>query len=261
VVATDLDFKALKKCASEDWPRPGAGARLELRPLDVREASDWESAVRACESALGGLDAMVNFAGYLRPAAADAATEDEVDMHIDVNVRGCVHGTRAAAKLMAAQVREGRLPHGGHVINVASLGALAPATGYALYIGTKYAVRGFSLCAAKDLEPHGVYVSVLLPDAAQTPMLTLQKDYDASAIAFSGQPLSAEAVADAVVADLLQHRQRELCLSTSWLRRHGARFGDLFSDCRAVSWIEASMRAKGRRRQRELNGAAAAKAS
>jgi hypothetical protein len=46
-------------------------------------------------------------------------------------------------------------------------------------------------------------------------MLTLQKDYDASAIALSGQPLSAEAVPDAVVADLLQHRQREMCLSSS----------------------------------------------
>ena len=75
--------------------------------------------------------------------------DEDVHRHFDVNVKGVIFGTRAAAARM--------IPQGhGHVVNIASMAALAPIPGLALYSASKYAVRAFSLAAAEELRAHGV---------------------------------------------------------------------------------------------------------
>jgi 3-oxoacyl-[acyl-carrier protein] reductase len=53
----------------------------------------------------------------------------------------------------------------------------------------RFGCRGFSLCASKDLDPLGVCVTCVLPDAVQTPMADLQLDFDEASMAFSGGDL------------------------------------------------------------------------
>ncbi len=205
VIAADVDVAGLERAAeAEGWP----AGRVSRRGLDVRDAAAWAEIVAATERDEGGLDVLVNNAGVLRPGAVESIASADVDFHFDVNAKGSIYGTLAAARAMAARGR-------GHIVNIASLAALAPVPGLSLYAASKHALRGFSLSVAVELKPKGVWVTCICPDAVATPMLDLQLDYPEAAITFSGPaPLRAGDVAGAVVYALAK-RPVELALPLS----------------------------------------------
>ena len=203
VFATDLNEAGLRSAARE-WPAD----RTLLRALDVRDPEAWGAVTTAAFEAWGRIDVVMNIAGFLHPARVHEVTDREVDLTFDVNVKGVVYGTRAAARIMVPQRR-------GHIINIASMAALAPVPGLALYCASKYAVRGFSLSAAGDLRPHGVSVTVVCPDAVRTPMLDLQKGYEEAALTFSGRVLTVEDVAQTVLNRVLKRRPLEVAIPRS----------------------------------------------
>jgi NAD(P)-dependent dehydrogenase (short-subunit alcohol dehydrogenase family) len=178
VLATDRVLPPLQQAARR-WAAPRVPEQLQLRALDVTDPLAWEAAVAAAQRCWGGLDVLVSVAGVLVPGWAHELTDDAVDLHLDVNVKGVVHGVRAVVPGMIAQGH-------GHIVNVASLAALAPVSGLALYCASKYAVRGYSLSVALELRPHGIAVTVVCPDPVQTPMLDVQRDVEAAAMTFSG---------------------------------------------------------------------------
>ena len=149
-------------------------------PLDVRSPEAWEAVLARAQDDFGGLDTLINFAGLLIPAGVLDVTQRQIDAHVDVMVKGVMHGTAAAAKAFQAQRAPAHDGHGGHIVNVSSLGAVAPVSGVSLYQAAKAGCRTFSLAAAKDLADHGIAVSVLMPDAVATPMADLQLLYDES---------------------------------------------------------------------------------
>lgn len=202
VVATDVNEEGLHVAAEED----GWSDSVVLRTLDVRRNDQWRDVTDFAVQQLERLDLVFNVAGYLRPARTPDYTEDDVHMHFDVNVKGVIFGTRAAARVMIAQGH-------GHIVNVASLAGVAPIPGLTLYSASKFAVRGFSLAAAQDLKPRGVFVTAVCPDAVQTPMLDLQVDYEEAALTFSGdRTLTADDVCDAILGPVLNKRPVELLL-------------------------------------------------
>ena len=203
LVATDLDEARLDSAARADgWPE----GRVLRRGLDVRVPSEFEAAIALARSAFGRFDLMFNVAGYLRPGYAHEAAVEEIDRHLDVNVKGVIHGTRAAAAVMVAQGF-------GHIVNVASLAGHVPVKGLGLYSTSKFAVRGFSLVAAHELRPHGVFVTAVCPDAVKTPMLELQVAYPEAAISFSSpETLSVEDVTRVIVGHVLARRPLEVLI-------------------------------------------------
>lgn len=234
VLATDLDERALADSAQR-WP----AEQVECRRLDVTDPLAWEAAVAAAQRCFGGLDGLVNVAGVLVPGWAHELSDGAVDLHLDVNVKGVVHGVRAVVPGMIAQGR-------GHIVNVASLAGLAPVPGLALYAASKYAVRGYSLSVALELRRHGIAVTVVCPDAVQTPMLDLQRRVDAAAMTFSGsRVLTVREVSEAILR-ALDERPLELLLppSRGWL----AKLADLVpASGRALAPL---LRWQGRRKQR-----------
>jgi 3-oxoacyl-[acyl-carrier protein] reductase len=221
------------------WIPSRSGERAQVRALDVTDPLAWEAAVAAARQCFGGLDVLVNVAGVLVPGWAHELTDEAVDLHVDVNVKGVVHGVRAVAPGMIAQGH-------GHIVNVASLAALAPVPGLSLYCATKYAVRGYSLSVALELRRHGVAVTVVCPDAVQTPMLDVQRDVEAAAMTFSGpRVLTVREVSEAIVR-AMEERPLEVLLppSRGWL----AKLADLVPSSGRV--IEPVLRWQGRRKQR-----------
>ncbi|MCA9656112.1 MAG: SDR family oxidoreductase [Myxococcales bacterium] len=234
VMATDLDPERLAETAA-GW----SSARTRVRRLDVTDPEQWQDAIEAAEEAFGGLDVLVNVAGALVPGWSHELSDAAVDLQIDVNLKGVVHGTRAVTPGMMAR-------GGGQVINVASLAALAPVSGLAVYCATKYAVRGYSLSVAMELRAHGIAVTVVCPDAVQTPMLDVQRDVEAAAMTFSGpRVLTAHEVSEAIVR-AMDERPLEVLLppSRGWL----AKLADLAPLSGRV--LEPVLRWQGRRRQR-----------
>src|SRR5262245_31488632 len=97
VFATDVRLDALEAAAEAGaWPRE----RTHLAALDVRTAAAWEAALDDAEHRLGGFDVLMNVAGYLRPGQVHQDDAAEVDRHIDINTKGVIYGTRAAARRM-----------------------------------------------------------------------------------------------------------------------------------------------------------------
>lgn len=241
IMATDVDAAKLDEAAQDEgW----SDAAVKRRALDVRSEEAWETALDALEAAFGPADVAMNVAGVLMPAYAHAFEAKHMHLQLDVNVKGVMLGTRAASKRMIAR-------RSGHIVNIGSLASLAPTPGLSIYAASKFAVRGFSLAAATELRPHGVAVTLVMPDAVKTPMLDLQVDYEEAALTFSGAaPLMVEDVANAIVDEVLPRRPIELALPLG--RSLLARVAN------TAPWIASvlapSLLAKGRAAQRRIKG-------
>lgn len=205
VVACDINEAGIE---APD-PASATAGRLVRRRLDVRSRADWDAAVEQTVADFGSLDVCCNIAGYLKITTIDEMTDADIDNHIDVNVKGVMLGTQAAAIAMLGQGT-------GHIINMSSLAGLAPPPGLALYSGSKFAVRGFSLATAIELRKRGIAVSVVYPDAVQTPMLDIQLDHPGAAMTFSGpKALTTEDVVTAIVEHVMVKRPLELGIPRS----------------------------------------------
>lgn len=206
VWATDIDEAGLAALAAE-LGHPDT--LLRTARLDVRDPAGWETQITDLVRDWGRLDVAMNIAGYLKPGYVEQETADEVHRHFDINTKGVIFGTQAAARQMLKQ-------GSGHIINIASLAGITPVPGLNLYSASKFAVRGYSLSAAMDLGPRGVKVTVVCPDAVQTPMLDLQVDYEQAALTFSGpRALSTEDVTRAILDRALVKAPMEIMLPLS----------------------------------------------
>lgn len=201
VFATDLDLEGMRRAArANDWD----AGRLLMRRLDVGNRGAWEDLYTELIGAWGRLDLLFNVAGVIHPGRLADASEEDYDRHMDVNVRGVVNGCQVAARHMLAQGK-------GHIVNISSLAGIAPVPGIGLYSASKHAVRAYSLVLAEELRDTGVAVTVICPDAIETPMLVRQEDFEEAAITFSGRsPLTVRDVSGAVFGRVLKDRPVEV---------------------------------------------------
>lgn len=246
VAASDLSLERLREVAREDtWSTkdlaasPSAGdVRLALAALDVSDPKAWEAAWDAAEAALGPVDRVLNVAGFLAPDWIEHASDGDIERHFDVNAKGVVYGTRCAARRMIPR-------RAGHIINIGSLASLSPVPGLSLYAASKFAVRGFSLSVALELADKCVAVTVVLPDAVQTPMLDLQKPRPEAALTFSGGRVLTPADIEATLIEVMRTRPLEVAIPSS--RGALARFASAMPGL--GQRLLPLLRAMGRRRQ------------
>ncbi|MEM1350340.1 MAG: SDR family oxidoreductase [Myxococcota bacterium] len=239
LVVTDVQEDRLREVATScAWPEED----VFVRKLDVRQPHAWDLLFGEALRHFGRVDVLMNIAGYLRPGYIHEIGVGDVDKHVDVNLKGVVFGTHAAARVMVDQGH-------GHIVNIGSLASLAPVPGLCLYSASKFAVRGFSLACAQELRPHGVHVSVVLPDAVKTPMLDLQLHYEEAAMTFSGdEALTVDDVVSIVLERVLPQRPMEVMLPLG--RGSLAKFANAFPEV-AVA-LGPALTKKGLQRQKEL---------
>jgi NADP-dependent 3-hydroxy acid dehydrogenase YdfG len=113
------------------------GARVMTRRLDVTDRADVAAFAEAARREFGRVDVIVNNAGVMPLSPMAAMKVDEWDLMVDVNIKGVLHGIAAVLPEMTAR-------GSGHVINIASIGALNVSPTVAVYCATKYAVRAIS---------------------------------------------------------------------------------------------------------------------
>jgi NADP-dependent 3-hydroxy acid dehydrogenase YdfG len=113
------------------------GGIVETRRLDVTDRADVQAFADAARAVWGGIDVIVNNAGIMPLSPMASMKVDEWDRMVDVNIKGVLHGIGAVLPGMLAQ-------GSGHVINIASVGALTVSPTAAVYCATKFAVRAIS---------------------------------------------------------------------------------------------------------------------
>jgi NAD(P)-dependent dehydrogenase (short-subunit alcohol dehydrogenase family) len=144
--------------------------------LDVTEDTQVTHAVRQAEERFGGVDVLVNNAGYGYRAAVEEGEEAEVAKLFATNFFGPVAMIKAVLPGMRAR-------RDGAIVNISSIGARISPPGSGYYSATKAALEAMSASLRKELEPLGITVTVVEPGGFRTDFAgrSLQQSRDAIA--------------------------------------------------------------------------------
>ncbi|GLK79133.1 oxidoreductase [Methylopila turkensis] len=132
--------------------------------LDVTRAGDASKAVALAEHAFGGMDVLVNNAGFGFIGAIEEGEPSEYRPMFEVNVFGLIETIRAALPAL-------RKRPGARIVNLSSGAGIAGSAGFGFYNATKFAVEGLSEALAQELGPLGLKVIVLEPGPFRTEFL------------------------------------------------------------------------------------------
>lgn len=113
------------------------GSEVAIKALDVTRREDVTQFVAFALEKWGRVDVMINNAGIMPLSPMASLRVEEWDRMIDVNIKGVLYGIAAVLPTMLGHQR-------GHIINIASIGALAVSPTAAVYCATKFAVRAIS---------------------------------------------------------------------------------------------------------------------
>ena len=133
--------------------------------LDVTDRAQVLAAVAAADAAFGGLDVLVNNAGYGYLSAVEEGDDAEVRALFDTNYFGAVDMIKAVLPAMRAQ-------GSGHIINVSSMTGIVTNPPNTYYSCTKHALEALTEGLAKEVEPFGIKVCAIEPGAFQTDYIT-----------------------------------------------------------------------------------------
>jgi NADP-dependent 3-hydroxy acid dehydrogenase YdfG len=114
-----------------------SGGTAQIRQLDVTDQQDVAAFAAAAHDVWGGVDVIVNNAGVMPLSPMSSLKVEEWERMVDVNIKGVLYGIAAVLPEMTAR-------SSGHVINIASVGALTVSPTAAVYCATKFAVRAIS---------------------------------------------------------------------------------------------------------------------
>jgi 3-hydroxy acid dehydrogenase / malonic semialdehyde reductase len=136
------------------------GAPVIAIELDVTDRASCERFVAAANDELGGIDILVNAAGLaLGRDPFDDSTEEDEKVVLQTNVDGLIRMTRLC------------LPHlrdGGYIVNLGSVAGRQAYEKGALYVTSKFAVRGFTYALREDLLGRPIHITTVDPGLVQT---------------------------------------------------------------------------------------------
>lgn len=137
------------------------GTAVRAVALDVADPAAAQAAVQTAVDAFGGLDVLVNNAGYGNVNSVEDTSLDEFRRQIETNLFGTIIVTKAAIPLMRQQ-------RSGHIIQFSSVGGRVGAPGRAPYSTAKWGVEGFSEVLAREMALIGVRVTIIEPGGFRT---------------------------------------------------------------------------------------------
>jgi len=162
--------------------------------LDVTDPESCERFVAQAAERLGGVDILVNNAGLsLGRDPFDKSTEEDEETVLETNVHGLLRMTRLC------------LPHildGGHILNIGSVAGRQAYENAAVYVASKYAVRGFTYALREDLLGRPIHVTTVDPGLVESNFSRVRFRGDeekASAVYANVEPLRPEDVAECVL--------------------------------------------------------------
>lgn len=166
---------------------------------DVTDPEGWQQVVSCAVDDLGGLDILVNNAGILIPGDIEQASYDDWKRLMTVNADSTFLGCKAAIAAMKS--------HGGAIVNMSSIAALAGKEDYVAYGASKGAVAALTRAVAADCrrKRYRIRCNSVHPDGVLTAMTraVYPKDIDPEMLTIDKDPMNRaclpEDVADAVL--------------------------------------------------------------
>jgi NAD(P)-dependent dehydrogenase (short-subunit alcohol dehydrogenase family) len=166
-----------------------AGGRAVANGADVADFADAEAMVRQAIDTFGGLDVLVNNAGFVRDRMLVNTSEEEWDAVVRVHLKGHFAPLRHAGAYWRAEAKEGRQRE-ARVVNTSSGAGLQGSVGQATYSAAKAGIAGLTLVAAQEMGRYGVTVNAIAP-VARTRMTEGAFDTSAMALPEDNSPIVA----------------------------------------------------------------------
>ena len=175
--------------------------RVQYRVLDVSSVGQCQDVLAEAVASFGAPQVLINNAGRALPDYFENISTEQLEETFRINLFSCWNTIQAL------------LPHmkekGGYIVNVSSIAGLIGAFGFTDYCASKFALVGFSEALGSELKQHNIMVSVLCPPDTDTPGLAEEnknKPPETRAISAKARPLTADAVADALLQGMRKGR-------------------------------------------------------
>jgi NAD(P)-dependent dehydrogenase (short-subunit alcohol dehydrogenase family) len=137
------------------------GEKLLPIRLDVGDKAAVNAAVAKANEQFGGLDIVVNNAGYGLFGAIEEVSEAEARAQLETNLFGALWVTQAALPIMRAQ-------QSGRIIQISSIGGVFAVPTVGLYHASKWGLEGFSQALAAEVKDLGIKVTIVEPGGFAT---------------------------------------------------------------------------------------------
>jgi len=142
---------------------------IDVVALDVLNISSIRTAIDYAVTKYGGIDVLVNNAGYATFGPFEASTPDIVRRQLHTNVEGLMDVTREILPVFRSQKQ-------GMIVNVTSAAGRMTYPLYAIYNSSKWAVEGFSEALLFELRPFNIKVKIIEPGIIKTDFYERSKD-------------------------------------------------------------------------------------
>lgn len=206
VVLTDVLVDVGMAAAAEIDAKHGPGVAVFMEH-DVSSEEQWAAVVASTVERFGRVDVLVNNAGIFQPGGLMTTSEADYRRTIDINQIGVFLGMRAVAPVMVGQ-------RSGSIVNISSIAGLQGTPGFIAYGASKWAVRGMTKSAARELAGFGVRVNSVHPGIIDTPMAGLFDDLGVRAAVDQRIPVGREATPEEVASLVLYLASDDSCYST-----------------------------------------------
>jgi 3-dehydrosphinganine reductase len=193
-------------------PGDAGNSKPSFVVMDVASPDAVATGVDAAVASLGGLDLLINNAGYAVPGYIDELDDEAYVEMMAVNYFGPMRLSRACLRYFIEQ-------RAGRIVNVTSMYGFMGTFGYSAYCASKYALSGFTEVLRQDALPFGVRVHLCYPPTTQTPGLereNLTKPPEAWAIEGKSRAFPPEAVAKAILKGVQAGRFQIVVGWDSW---------------------------------------------
>jgi NAD(P)-dependent dehydrogenase (short-subunit alcohol dehydrogenase family) len=153
-----------------------APGRAHALLLDVTDAAAVAAAVAAAEARLGGIDILLNNAGYGLVGGVEEANLAEIRAQFDVNVFGALAVMQAVLPAMRAR-------RAGRIVAITSVSGLVGWPSLGIYSASKFALEGLCETLALEVAPLGIKIVMIEPGGLRTDFATRSRHYTARTIA------------------------------------------------------------------------------
>jgi short-subunit dehydrogenase len=150
-----------------------SGGTAAVVAADLARDENIEQLVAETRRALGGIDFLINNAGWGKRAPVVRATVEDIDQTLRLNLRAPM---LLAKHLVPAMIERG----GGAVVNIGSVSGKSGEANGAAYSASKFGLIGFTQSLYEEVREHGIKVAVILPGFVDTPMIPPVKHLDRS---------------------------------------------------------------------------------
>ncbi|KRK48368.1 3-oxoacyl-acyl carrier protein reductase [Secundilactobacillus kimchicus JCM 15530] len=161
IAVADINAETAAKVAGD---LRGEGHEAEAFVLDVADRDAVFTLVQKAVDQFGELGAYINNAGVAFIDSFVDSDPADVERLLDVNLKGTYWGIQAAAEQFKKQ------GHGGRIVNAASLAGYEASALQSAYSASKFAIRGLTQSAAKELAADKITVNAYNPGIVRTKM-------------------------------------------------------------------------------------------